>query len=150
MTGWRLGYVIAPKEFIRPMQKLSRISLSPQAPLPNGVACRAERGRRSGGEDDPPPMTSAVVFSSRSLRNWGSGLRSTPTAPSTFWPMQNAFRGDSYRLAFAILKEAKVGVTPGHRFRFKRRRYLRFSYANSLENIEEGMNRLQRYLEKYR
>ena len=69
-----------------------------------------------------------------------------------FYVLANAkrFSGDSYRLAFDILKEAKVGVTPGIDFGSNAEGYLRFSYANSLENIEEGMNRLQRYLKKYR
>jgi aspartate/methionine/tyrosine aminotransferase len=60
------------------------------------------------------------------------------------------FSKDSYSLAFDILKEAKVGVAPGIDFGTNAEGYLRFSYANSMENIEEGMNRLERYLERYR
>jgi aspartate/methionine/tyrosine aminotransferase len=48
------------------------------------------------------------------------------------------------------LKEAKVGVAPGIDFGMNAEGYLRFSYANSLENIEEGIRRLEGYLEKYR
>jgi len=47
------------------------------------------------------------------------------------------------------LKEAKVAVAPGIDFGTNAEGYLRFCYANSLENIEEGMNRLGRYLEHY-
>ena len=53
---------------------------------------------------------------------------------------------DSYRLAFDILEKARVGVTPGIDFGPNAEGYLRFSYANSLENIAEGMDRLERYL----
>ena len=56
------------------------------------------------------------------------------------------FSHDSFKLAFEILEEAKVGVTPGIDFSENGEGYLRFSYANSLENIKEGMERIERYL----
>ena len=69
-----------------------------------------------------------------------------------FYTLVNAkkFSDDSYRFAFDILKEAKVGVAPGIDFGTNAEGYIRFCYANSLENIEEGMNRLGKYLERYR
>jgi len=53
---------------------------------------------------------------------------------------------DSYRLAFDILEKAHVGVAPGIDFGPNGEGYLRFSYANSLDNIKEGMERLAKYL----
>lgn len=53
---------------------------------------------------------------------------------------------DSHRLAFDILERAHVAVTPGVDFGACAEGHLRFSYANSVENLEEGMNRLERYL----
>jgi len=53
---------------------------------------------------------------------------------------------NSYQLAFDILENAHVGVTPGIDFGENGEGYLRFSYANSLENIEKGMNRIAEYL----
>lgn len=53
---------------------------------------------------------------------------------------------DSYKLAFDILEKAHVGVTPGIDFGENGEGFLRFSYANSIENIKEGMNRLEKYL----
>jgi aspartate/methionine/tyrosine aminotransferase len=69
-----------------------------------------------------------------------------------FYILANAkkFSNDSYRFAFDILKEAKVAVAPGIDFGTNAEGYLRFCYANSLENIEEGMNRLGRYLERFK
>ncbi|HHT47493.1 MAG TPA: pyridoxal phosphate-dependent aminotransferase, partial [Firmicutes bacterium] len=52
----------------------------------------------------------------------------------------------SLAFAFEILEKAKVAVTPGIDFGQNGEGYLRLSYANSLENIEEGMNRLETYL----
>jgi aspartate/methionine/tyrosine aminotransferase len=54
-------------------------------------------------------------------------------------------------MAFEILEKSKVGVTPGIDFGKNCEGYLRFSYANSIENIKEGVRRLEKYLkETYR
>jgi aspartate/methionine/tyrosine aminotransferase len=49
-------------------------------------------------------------------------------------------------MRMSILENAHVGVAPGIDFGENGEGYLRFSYANSLENIEEGMHRLEKYL----
>ena len=54
---------------------------------------------------------------------------------------------DSYRLAFDILERSGVAVTPGIDFGERGEGHLRISYANSLENIREGVCRLSEYLE---
>ncbi len=84
------------------------------------------------------------------LRELGFGITVEPTG--AFYVLANAkrFSNDSYRFAFDILKEAKVGIAPGIDFGTNAEGYLRFSYANSMENIEEGMSRLGKYLERYR
>ena len=55
------------------------------------------------------------------------------------------FTSDSCQIAFDILEKARVAVTPGIDFGQNTEGYLRLSYANSIEKIEEGMNRLQIY-----
>jgi aspartate/methionine/tyrosine aminotransferase len=84
------------------------------------------------------------------LRDLGFGITVEPTG--AFYVLANAkrFSENSYQLAFDILKESKVGAAPGIDFGTGAEGYLRFSYANSIENIEEGMKRLQRYLERYK
>lgn len=49
-------------------------------------------------------------------------------------------------MAFDILENARVGVAPGVDFGKNGEGHLRFSYANALENIKEGLNRLEAYL----
>ena len=80
------------------------------------------------------------------LRDMGLGITVEPTG--AFYVFVNAkhISNDSYKLAFDILENAHVGVTPGIDFGKNAEGYLRFSYANSIENIEEGMNRLETYL----
>jgi aspartate/methionine/tyrosine aminotransferase len=54
--------------------------------------------------------------------------------------------GDSYALAFELLEHAEVAVTPGIDFGAGAEGYLRFSYANSIDEIREGCDKLERYL----
>jgi len=80
------------------------------------------------------------------LKEIGFGITVEPTG--AFYVFANAkhLSSDSYALAFDILENARVGVAPGIDFGPNGEGYLRFSYANSLENIAEGMDRLQQYL----
>ena len=148
MTGWRLGYLIAPREFVRPLQKIqqnfyiSAASISQWA----GVAALQQAA--------PDVKRMRAIYDERRkymigrLREIGFGL---PVEPSgAFYILVNAkhLSKDSYRLAFEILEGAGVGVTPGVDFGQHAEGYLRFSYANSMENIREGLNRIEEYLKK--
>jgi aspartate/methionine/tyrosine aminotransferase len=80
------------------------------------------------------------------LTEMGFDIKVVPTG--AFYVFVNArhLSYDSYKLSFDILEKAHVGVTPGIDFGENGEGFLRFSYANSIENIEEGMNRLEYYL----
>ena len=150
MTGWRLGYVIAPREFIRPMQKIQQnlfISASSFAQWGAVVGLKEAEGDIQQMRETYDRRRRFLIPKLRAL---GFGITVEPTG--AFYILANAkrFSNDSYKLAFDILNEAKVGVAPGIDFGSNAEGYLRFSYANSMENIEEGMRRLEKYLDKYR
>jgi aspartate/methionine/tyrosine aminotransferase len=81
------------------------------------------------------------------LKELGFGITREPTG--AFYVFANArhLANDSYALAFDILENAHVGVTPGIDFGTNGEGYLRFSYANSLENIAAGLDRIDKYLQ---
>jgi aspartate/methionine/tyrosine aminotransferase len=146
MTGWRLGYLIAPQEFIRPMQVMQQnLFISPNSFVQwAGIAALREAHREVAEMKEI--YNRRREFMLQRLRELGFGVAVEPTG--AFYILANARRysADSYRLAFDILEKAGVGVTPGIDFGSGAEGFLRFSYANSLENIEEGMERLQKYL----
>jgi aspartate/methionine/tyrosine aminotransferase len=150
MTGWRLGYLIAPKEFIRPMQKLQQNLFISASSFSQWAALIGLKGAESDVKKMRDTYDHRRRFLIPKLRELGFGIAVEPTG--AFYILANAkrFSTDSYRLAFDILTEAKVGVAPGIDFGTNAEGYLRFCYANSLENIEEGMGRLERYLERYK
>ncbi len=148
MTGFRLGYLIAPPEFIRPIQKMVQnffISANAMVQMA-GIAALTDPAAEADTVRMKTIYDERRRFMIRRLRELGFGITVEPTG--AFYVFANAkhVSMDSYRLAFDILEKARVGVTPGIDFGPNAEGYLRFSYANSLENIAEGMDRLERYL----
>jgi aspartate/methionine/tyrosine aminotransferase len=80
------------------------------------------------------------------LREIGFGIRVDPTGAFYVFANAGRFTRDSYAFAFEVLEHAHVGITPGIDFGEHGEGYIRFSYANSLDNISEGLARLERYL----
>ena len=146
MTGLRLGYLIAPKEYIRPMQKLQQNLFI----CASSVAQRAGIAALENCECDVEKMVTTYnerrIYLIKRLKELGFKLPVEPTG--AFYVFVNArhLSNDSYRLAFDILEKAHVGVTPGIDFGPNGEGYLRFSYANSIENLKEGMKRLEQYI----
>ncbi|MCP4352549.1 MAG: pyridoxal phosphate-dependent aminotransferase [Desulfobacterales bacterium] len=146
MTGLRLGYLIAPKPFIRPIRKIQQnFFISPNAMVQvAGIAALEESDKDV--EHMKKVYDERRRYMIRRLREMGLGITVEPTG--AFYVFANAkhISDDSYKLAFDILEKAHVGVTPGIDFGKNGEGYLRFSYANSMENIAEGMDRLEKYL----
>ncbi len=146
MTGWRLGYLIAPRPFVRTLQKAFQnffISTNEFVQWAGVAALKeaaedAARFRRIFDE-----RRRAMIAA---LRQIGLGVGSEPTG--AFYVLANArrFTRNSYEFAFQILEQAHVGVTPGIDFGRNAEGYLRFSYANSLPRIREGLERIGRFL----
>ena len=146
MTGLRLGYLIAPERFVRPIQKMQQ----------NFFICASSLAQRAGiaalEETGPDVAEMKRIYNQRRkfmvrrLREMGFGITVEPTG--AFYVFANArhLSGDSYALAFDILEKAHVGVTPGIDFGPNGEGYLRFSYANSLQKIADGLDRIERYL----
>ncbi len=147
MTGLRLGYLIAPKAFIRPMQKLHQnFFISANSMVQKaGIAALKEAGNDI--EKMRKTYNERRKYMIHRLKEMGLKITVEPTG--AFYVFANArhVSDDSYKLAFDILEKTHVGVTPGIDFGKNGEGYLRFSYANSMENITEGMDRLEKYLD---
>jgi (5-formylfuran-3-yl)methyl phosphate transaminase len=146
MTGWRLGYVIVPPFLIRPLQKIHQnFFISANAFVQAGGIAAL----REGAADN---LRMRAIYDERrrflvpGLRRLGFGVAVEPTG--AFYVLANArrFSVDSHAFAFEILERAGVCVAPGVGFGKNGEGYLRFSYANSLENLAEGLRRLEAFL----
>ncbi len=148
MTGWRLGYLIFPKKFSAVMQRIHQNFMISA----NGFIQWAGIAALTQSQADVTQMVK--IYDERRrymlarLTDMGFTIHVEPTGAFYMFADGRKFFSDSYKEAFKITEEAKVGVTPGIDFGSGGEGFLRFSYATSLENIQEGLNRLERYLAK--
>ncbi|MBT3386381.1 MAG: pyridoxal phosphate-dependent aminotransferase [Desulfobacula sp.] len=146
MTGLRLGYLIAPPEFVRALQILQQNFFI----CANSVVQLAGAAVLKDAHKETQIMRETYnkrrIYVIERLKQMGLGITIAPTG--AFYVFANAkhISHDSYALALDILEKAHVGVTPGIDFGANGEGYLRFSYANSMENLKNGLDRIQRYL----
>jgi len=148
MTGLRLGYLIAPKRFMRPLQVLQQ----------NLFICASSTAQRAGVAALTDSSAAEEVARMRTtyderrrfmlgrLRELGFGIYAEPQGAFYIFADARRFTKDAYAFAFDVLERAHVGITPGVDFGTAGEGFVRFSYANSLERIREGLARLERYL----
>jgi (5-formylfuran-3-yl)methyl phosphate transaminase len=149
MTGWRLGYCIFPKKFTAVMQRIHQnFMISANSFIQwAGIAALTQ------AQDDVAKMKHTYnerrLYMLARLKGMGFVIHVEPTGAFYVFADARRFCTESYKEAFRITEEAKVGVTPGIDFGSGGEGFLRFSYANSLDNIKEGLNRLESYLKRY-
>jgi aspartate/methionine/tyrosine aminotransferase len=146
MTGWRLGYVIAPSEFVRPMQKIQQNLFISANSVSQWAGLTALREAKPDVEQMKATYDKRRHYIIKRLRELGFGITVDPVGAFYVLARAKHLSNNSYELAFDILEKAGVGVTPGIDFGSNAEGYLRFSYANSLDNIAEALDRLAEFL----
>jgi aspartate/methionine/tyrosine aminotransferase len=146
MTGLRIGWLVSPPAFVEPLQRLQQNLYV----CTSSVAQHAALAALREGDADVARMLEEYRRRRKvlvdGLRRLGFGLPCEPMGAYYVFADARHLDGDSLRLARRILSEAHVGVTPGIDFGSAAEGCLRFSFANSVENIEEALRRLERWL----
>ncbi len=148
MTGWRLGFAVVPDRMVRALQKLQQ-NLFISAPDFSQIAALAALR-----EAAPDIERMRVEYDRRRRflieRAERAGLRVAGHPVGAFYLLLNvsAFTENVYELAFEILETVGVAVTPGIDFGRWGEGYIRLCYATSMEKLEEGMDRLERFFEE--
>ncbi len=149
-TGWRLGWIIVPKDKIRLMQCVAQ-NLFICAPTP------LQHAALLFFEDDVIEECRGYVREYRkrrdyllsALRDLGFGIDYEPEGAFYIFADISNFGDDGFSFSMKSLSEAKVAITPGVDFGSNQtEKYVRFSYANSLENIKIAVERLAEWLKK--
>lgn len=150
MTGWRLGYAIVPRALIRPLQKMHQNFFISASDFVQRAAIAALKGAGPEVEKMRRIYDERRRFLVQALRRIGFTISREPQGAFYVLADATAFAADSYRFAFEILEQAKVAVTPGIDFGSGAEGHIRFSYANSLDNIREAVRRIEEYLKTKR
>ena len=142
MTGWRLGYLIAPVEFVRPCEKIQQ----------NFFLCANHFVQVAGiaaltlAQPDVARMRATYDERRRylvpALREIGLVVECEPTGAFYVFADARQWGSDSLALSRALLEEAGVAVAPGIDFGPGGEGFLRVSYAADLKRLEEGVRRL--------
>jgi aspartate aminotransferase len=156
MTGWRIGYTLAPEALVQATVKLQSQSTSNPTSIAQHAALEAMRG---------PMDTVPIMLAEYAIRRKRivEGLRAIPGVTCE-WPggafyafpnvaahLANGSSGralakDTSELAKMLLDQARVALVPGDAFGAPG--YLRLSYATSIERIDEGLRRLDRFFSR--
>lgn len=146
MTGWRLGYVLGPAELMPHVLKVHLYDTICAA-LPSQYAAidALDNSRHSAAE------MAATYRERRDLiveRLTQIGLETKiPQGAFYVFPSIEKFNMTSYEFADRLLEEEHVAVVPGSGFTDFGEGFIRISYATSIENINEGLKRIERFVD---
>ena len=148
MTGWRLGWLVAPVDYVREADKLAQniFLAAPTISQHAALAAFAPESREilSRYRDD---FRQRRDFLLSALRELGFDIPVTPAGAFYLYADCTRFTNDSYAFALDVLEKAGVAITPGRDFgAYQSERHLRFAYTTSLARLEEGVARLAIYL----
>jgi len=149
MTGWRLGYAAGPECIIKQMTKMHQFAIMCAPTTSQYAAIEALRN----GDADVEMMTEAYDqrrrFLIHELRRMGLECFEARGAFYVF-PCIKSTGMTSEEFATKLLKEEKVAVVPGTAFGDCGEGYLRISYAYSIEKIKVALERIERFVKKYK
>jgi len=148
MTGWRLGWLVAPVDYVREADKLAQNIFLAASTISQHAALAAfsseSREILNGYHDD---FRQRRDFLLPALRELGFDIPLVPAGVFYLYADCSRFTNDSYVFALDVLEKAGVAVTPGRDFGANQpERHLRFAYTTSLAQLEEGVDRLAAYL----
>ncbi|NLA30829.1 MAG: aminotransferase class I/II-fold pyridoxal phosphate-dependent enzyme, partial [Methanomicrobiales archaeon] len=136
MTGWRIGYAVAPRPVIRRMEKVQQHTISHPTTFAMFGAVAALRGSQDCVEDMRREFERRRDYIIPAFADLGYA---TAPADGAFYAYVNV-GGDDMATARSWLEDAHVAVTPGTAFGTPG--WLRVSYATSIENLEEAISRI--------
>jgi aminotransferase len=149
MTGWRVGFACGPKEIIAAMTKIHQytimcVPITSQMAAAEALAC----GRRSV-EQMKREYNRRREFIIAELNSLGLKCQ-RPQGAFYAFPSIKSSGLNSMDFSRKLLEEEKVAVVPGTAFGPGAEGYIRISYASSMDNLKEALNRIKKFLEKRR
>ncbi len=147
MTGWRIGYAVAPEPFITGIKTSVLYST-------NGVSTPTQWAALVALRDTPESFFAEQRAAYRQRRDrliaglaeLGLPVKPVPDGAFYVFPDVSRLGGTSTEIALRLLTEARVATVPGTAFGCSGEGHLRLSYALSLEAIERGLEALRHYL----
>lgn len=147
MTGWRMGFIFAPKELCQELVKVHQYLVTAATTISQKAAVAA----LTVGKNDSETMKTAYEKRRNYLVDALNALGFSVQAPAgafyLFVKIPENLPQDSFEFCLALAQKGQLAVIPGISFGKAGEGYFRISYAADLEKLEEAMRRLEKYLQ---
>ena len=144
MTGWRLGWVIAPPDAVKMMEKMAQnLFISPATVSQYAALAAFQPDSLAIFESRRQAFEQRRDFLVQGLKSLGFGVPAMPDGAFYVYADASHLTDDSFSFCWSLLEENHIAVTPGADFgQFEASRYVRFSYTTGLAQIEKALQRM--------
>lgn len=152
MTGWRLGWLVAPESAVPELEKLAQnlFISAPTLAQHAALACFTPEAEKIF-EQRRHEFAVRRDYLLPALRELGFGIEVEPQGAFYLYADISAFGGDSYEFCRYFLEEQHVAITPGIDFgRHRAAQHVRFAYTQPVDRLEEAVIRIARGLKEWR
>ena len=148
MTGWRLGWLVAPRTWVPALDRLAQnLFLAPPTLSQHAALAAFAPETLEILEGRRKIFQQRRDFLYQALSGLGFRIGKPPEGAFYLYADASAFTGDSFEFCRRLLEEAGVAVTPGKDFgHYRAERYVRFAYTTDLERLEQGVERIESFL----
>jgi aspartate/methionine/tyrosine aminotransferase len=148
MTGWRIGWLIVPEEFVEATEKLAQNIFIATPTLSQYAALAAfDEATLDELENRRIEFAARRDFLYKELIRLGFDIPMKPDGAFYIYANCAKFTDDSYQFALALLEAEGVAITPGKDFgNHQAQQHLRFAYTTSIERMGVAMQRLERFI----
>ncbi len=148
MTGWRLGWMVAPSRYVPELEKLAQNAyLSAPTPAQHAALAAFQPETLAILDERRDAFRARRDYLVPALRELGFGIPHPPQGAFYVYADCSRFTRDSHAFALDLLDRAGVAITPGVDFGTHRgREHVRFAYTAALGRLEEGVRRIRNHL----
>lgn len=152
MTGWRLGWLVVPDDFIEPVDRLAQNLFLAPPTISQYAALSAfdnETLRLLDAQRDE--LNKRREFLLKGLQQLGFEMSVKPGGAFYIYADVSKFTDDSFKFCNDLLHQSYVAITPGIDFgEYKANHYVRFAYTQNIEKLQLALDRIGDFLSNYK
>ncbi|MCW8964533.1 MAG: aminotransferase class I/II-fold pyridoxal phosphate-dependent enzyme [Gammaproteobacteria bacterium] len=148
MTGWRLGWLVAPYELINPIDRLAQnIFLAPATPSQYAALVALSESLKPALDERRNQFQQRRDYLLPAIRELGFETPCKPQGAFYLYARSTALAGDSMALCRDLLEQAGVAITPGVDFGNNHSNdFVRFAYTTGMDELKTGVSAIRQYL----